>query len=157
MVPLSSKNRVGLYGTTKRIRRRSSIASKSPVNLPANWVRRGVRGDAGGGGSGWGAWGHARGAASVVRAVAAIRLRRDIVICVSSLVHRFSSLGSIAGGARPAERGRRAGQLLYALKLHQFNPRLGSEESQVSDRILVALRNLRIGPEPAVTATSWTA
>src|SRR6516162_5907055 len=63
------------------MRRRSSIASKSPVNCPANHVRRAVRG--GGGGRGLrlgGGWDRPGGAASAVRAVAAIRLRRDIVI-----------------------------------------------------------------------------
>src|SRR6516162_4564435 len=62
------------------MRRRSSIASKSPVNCPANHVRRAVRGDADGAGSGWGVWDHPRDAVSAVRAVAAIRLRRDTVI-----------------------------------------------------------------------------
>src|SRR6516162_5169260 len=62
------------------MRRRSSIASKSPVNCPANRVRKGVRVDTGGAGSGWGAWDHPRDAASTLRAVAAIRPRRDIVI-----------------------------------------------------------------------------
>src|SRR6516164_54126 len=34
---------------------------------------------------------------------------------------------------------------LYAIKLRQSNPRLGSEEPEVSDRILVTLRNSRMG------------
>ena len=50
------------------------------MNCPANRVRRGVRVDAGGAGPGWGAWDQPCDAASAVRAVAAIRLRRDIVI-----------------------------------------------------------------------------
>jgi len=43
-------------------------------------VRSGVRIGAGGAGSGWGAWDQPRDALSVVRAAAAISLRRDIVI-----------------------------------------------------------------------------
>ena len=89
------------------MRRGSSIASKSPVNLPANFVRRGVRVDVGGAGPRWGAWGHPRDAASAVRAVAAIRLRRKIVIF-------------LAEGAGPAECGHRAGGKHYTLVINDL-------------------------------------
>ena len=89
------------------MRRRSSIASKSPVNSPANRVRKAGRIDAAGAGPGWAVWDHPRDAASAVKADAAIRLLRDVVI--------VSPLGSIAGAARPPEQGCRTGRSLYAL------------------------------------------
>src|SRR5262245_8446301 len=62
------------------MRRRSSIASKSPINGPPNRVRNAVRVGAVGAGAGWRVWENARGVAKAVRAVIAIRWRRDIVI-----------------------------------------------------------------------------
>src|SRR5215469_12768546 len=62
------------------MRRRSSISSKSPVNVPANRVRREVRIDAAGAAPGWAGWDHPRDMANGLTAIAVIRLRRDIVI-----------------------------------------------------------------------------